>query len=275
MIETENIFTYKNEKVFYRTIGEKSSEKGILFIHGKGSHSGFLKELADPGKDLRFFGVDLPGWGRSSGKRGHIKSFKLYFALIENFIEKVIRQAGIKEIYIAGESMGSLVAFNTCLTYKNPLIKGIIFIPGVYKIPALKSRIKRFFLFLFQLFFPKKVITSRTPFEYFTNDPAALERLKKDPHWLRVISMRGVFQIYKYMKFTNSNMDKLPVPLKIFHGRGDGYGTEIPGEIRNSLSRNKNNKITYLEKSKHWLMGSGEVKTIRSKIFSWIENECS
>ena len=66
-------------------IPSKNQNKNILIIHGLGEHSGRYEDLAHflVNKNFGVFAVDLIGHGRSSGRKGHVKSFEEYLDTVE------------------------------------------------------------------------------------------------------------------------------------------------------------------------------------------------
>ena len=71
-------------------IPKESPKKVIVFIHGLGDHYGRYTDWGNRFSDAGyvFMGVDLPGSGTSSGKRGHIDSFNTFHRIIDMLIDK-------------------------------------------------------------------------------------------------------------------------------------------------------------------------------------------
>jgi alpha-beta hydrolase superfamily lysophospholipase len=112
MKEIDDYFIFKKYNIYYKILkNENKSKDGILFLHGKGSHTGYFKNIIETNKNINFYSFDLPGFGKSSGIRGHIKSFKIYIDLINFFVKEYIEKDNIQKLFIVGESMGSLLAY--------------------------------------------------------------------------------------------------------------------------------------------------------------------
>jgi len=84
----------------------------LVILHGGGEHSGRYGEtaarLVREGYALHAF--DLPGHGRSPGKRGHIRSFDVYVESVRRFIVKISEENGGQPPALIGHSLGGLVA---------------------------------------------------------------------------------------------------------------------------------------------------------------------
>ena len=109
---------------------------GILLIHGLWEHQGRHDINASWFKNLNIdpFLMDLPGHGNSEG--ASLKSIED----MSNWLNKVVKVIGIKDLTILGHSQGCLIA----LEYANRFpdnIKNLIFVAGSYQIPVNKSLI--------------------------------------------------------------------------------------------------------------------------------------
>ena len=132
------IFEVDNKKVFSSDIGQTFDENKhtIILIHGSGqSHVVWSltdQYLADEGFNV--FALDLPGHGNSEG--ASLKSIED----MSNWLNKVVKVIGIKDLTILGHSQGCLIA----LEYANRFpdnVKNLIFVAGSYEIPVNKSLI--------------------------------------------------------------------------------------------------------------------------------------
>lgn len=109
------------------TPDKKEIKAVICLVHGLGEHSTRYKILprilTEQGYALIAF--DLPGHGRSGGKRGHTPDFEAYMENISRLLEEAGRHFPGKERFLYGHSLGGNLVINYALRY-NPDIKGII-----------------------------------------------------------------------------------------------------------------------------------------------------
>ena len=132
------ILEVDDKKVFASDAGQTfdKNKQTIVLLHGSGqSHVVWSltdQYLADKGYNV--FALDLPGHGNSEG------SCLQTIEEMADWLNKVIKVIGIKDLTILGHSQGCLIS----LEYTNKFpekIKNLIFIGGSYQIPVNKSLI--------------------------------------------------------------------------------------------------------------------------------------
>jgi len=110
--------------IYYKKWDVKNPKASILIIHGLGEHINRYEEFASymASHDIQCVGFDLPGHGRSEGKRGHIKSFDDVIEIADIILEK----EKIDNVVVYGHSLGGLIAAYDILKSNHNVIKGII-----------------------------------------------------------------------------------------------------------------------------------------------------
>ncbi|MDR2126971.1 MAG: alpha/beta hydrolase [Prevotellaceae bacterium] len=100
---------------------EGSGDKTIIFIHGLGSYlQAWIKNVETLKSDYRCISIDLPGYGKSS-KEPHSGQMSFYAGIIN----EMVKELQLKNVYIAGHSMGGQIAITSCLLYPE-MVKGLI-----------------------------------------------------------------------------------------------------------------------------------------------------
>jgi alpha-beta hydrolase superfamily lysophospholipase len=99
----------------------------IILIHGHGEHIKRYNQLAElfNRENIGFTGVDLPGHGRSDGKRGHIKSFSLLHEMTDILLNECSKTFPDAPVILYGHSLGGLIAIDYLLR-RNPKIKASV-----------------------------------------------------------------------------------------------------------------------------------------------------
>ncbi len=95
-----------------------SLQKGtLIFFHGQGDYIDRYPPILQPfvKKGYRCLLTDLPGHGRSPGRRGHVPRIPFVNSLFETLLEKT----NDHPTFIAGHSMGGLLALNFLLQNPN------------------------------------------------------------------------------------------------------------------------------------------------------------
>jgi alpha-beta hydrolase superfamily lysophospholipase len=93
---------------------ETSPRGGLIFFHGQGDFIDRYPEILTPFVEAGFqcHLTDLPGHGRSPGKRGHIPHLDIVDQILSSSLEKIDGP-----VSIAGHSMGGLMTLRYLLTY--------------------------------------------------------------------------------------------------------------------------------------------------------------
>ena len=106
------------KKLFSCEWGTDSRPKGIVcLVHGLGEHCGrythVASKLIESGYSVIAF--DLPGHGKSQGKRGHIHSYKILQEDISMLIGEAVKRYPDIPCYLYGHSLGGNLVLNYAL----------------------------------------------------------------------------------------------------------------------------------------------------------------
>jgi alpha-beta hydrolase superfamily lysophospholipase len=84
----------------------------LAVMHGYGEHGGRYRLLADGlvPRGYAVHTVDLPGHGRSPGRRGHINRFAEYVAVSRALVAALRREYPQTPLFLLGHSLGGLIA---------------------------------------------------------------------------------------------------------------------------------------------------------------------
>jgi len=104
-------------------VDEGKGDQVIIFIHGLGSYlPAWKKNIEGLKSSYRCIAIDLPGYGKSS-KQPHSGKMSYYASVVKEFAEKL----GIKEVTLAGHSMGGQISMVAALNYPD-LVKSLILV---------------------------------------------------------------------------------------------------------------------------------------------------
>ena len=105
-------FNALGRSLFYQQWAAAHASAPLVIVHGGGDHSGRHIETATrlvrAGYAVHAF--DLPGHGKSPGKRGHIRCFEEYLASARVFVQEVSRQYSGQKPILLGHSLGGLIS---------------------------------------------------------------------------------------------------------------------------------------------------------------------
>jgi len=171
--------------------GSGSAKGVLLLVHGLGAHTarwdflaGFLAE-----QGYASYALELRGFGRTPERpRGHIKTFRVWDRDILALRDVIGRDFPGKKIFLLGESMGGLIAYD--LAGRNPeMFAGVVLIAPAFK-NGMKFRLSDYIkLVLFLPFNPKLMIDLPFTSEMATRDPDYAAIMNANPDELRVASL--------------------------------------------------------------------------------------
>ncbi|SDH64201.1 lysophospholipase [Alteribacillus persepolensis] len=194
----------------------------VLIIHGAGEHHGRYEWVIQYLNQLRFHVVsgDLPGHGRTRGKRGHIDTFDQYI----NTVYEWYKEAASYElpVFLFGHSMGGLVAIRTLMEKYMP-IKGIILSSpclGLYEYPSKAADVAAK---MFHRIAPTFKAKSGIRASRVTRSPEARAAYEKDEFNVSVVTARWYQETLKAIKRSFFEADRFPnVPLLVMQA-GEDY----------------------------------------------------
>jgi len=193
----------------------------IIFIHGLGDHISRYDEMASffNEHNYSFTGVDLPGHGRSPGKRGHIKDFGHYRDIISSVARFVREREGGIPLILYGHSLGGNIALNY-LQGDNDFEKGIItsawiklaFDPPLFKVilASLAGKLV-----------PSMQQPSGLNADDISSDREAVHKYRTDPLVHPFISVRLYLSARAAAGKLISSKDTLKTPVLMMHSSND------------------------------------------------------
>jgi len=192
-----------------------ASPKGVfLLIHGLGAHSARWEFLAGHfgSRGFASYAIELRGFGRTPERpRGHIASFRIWDRDILELRDIIGRDhPGIK-VFLLGESLGGLIAFNLAGRYPDQFSGQALIAPSFkngMKFP-LSAYLK---LVLFGLFKPKLMVDVPFTSEMLTRDPAYLEVMNANPDEFRFASIRLLGSFLPEQARARRQAGKMAVP---------------------------------------------------------------
>ena len=125
--EEYELNTADGTKLFAQSWAPAGKVRGaVALVHGFGSYSGRYVVVAERFVDagFAFTGFDLPGHGRTGGKRGDT-SFGAIFEAIASHLEETRRRAPGAPLFLYGQSLGGALALKYAIERK-PDISGVI-----------------------------------------------------------------------------------------------------------------------------------------------------
>lgn len=190
----------------------------VLIVHGIAEHSGRYEHIgstfAEAGFNAR--AIDLPGFGRSGGKRGHIDSFDDYLDDVEDNIAE-LRSGGLP-VVLFGHSMGGLISFDYAVSGR-PL-PDVLLLSG----PALGADVpswQRIVAPIMGRLAPRLFIKSEFDGSLLATDPDVGAAYESDPLRVTGATARLGRELFDAMRTGNERLDHLSIPTLVMHGSED------------------------------------------------------
>lgn len=201
-------------------IWEPGRQKGTLaIVHGYGEHSGRYRDFARwLGKNgWRAVACDLPGHGKSPGRRGHIRRFSDYLSAVEALLRETARDA---PVFLLGHSLGGLIAARY-VEMKADSVSGLIlsspFFGLAMPVPAWKRVLAR----LLSRLWPSFSLPSGIKPEDLSHDPEVVEAYRSDPLVHRVATARWFTEVLTAQALVWEDAESIEVPVLIVQGEED------------------------------------------------------
>lgn len=194
----------------------------IILVHGLGEHIQRYIYWADLFKKegIGFAGVDLPGHGRSEGRRGNIKSYVLLDNMIDILLNSCKKTFPGIPVYIYGHSLGGTIVLDYLLR-KNPKVKGAIITAPWLRLSFEPPRIKLILASVMKNILPGLIQPSGLNANHISHDETVVEKYRTDPLVHGKISVSLFHGSMTAAKYSLEHASELKVPTLILHGSDD------------------------------------------------------
>jgi alpha-beta hydrolase superfamily lysophospholipase len=170
----------------------------IVLIHGMGAGTERWESLARYflTKNISSYALSLQGFDETPGVKGYVDSFETYHSDVKELFDIARREIPEGSIFLLGESMGAVIAFDIAS-------RGRVSFEGYILIsPAFGSKLKfppltYFAIMISMAIFPKKQF--RMPFtsQMCTSDNEEIDKMQKNPAEHRYATGRLLREIFK------------------------------------------------------------------------------
>lgn len=194
----------------------------IIMVHGLGEHIGRYQKWAElfRREGIAFAGVDLPGHGRSEGRRGHIKNFSLLREMIDILVDSVKRTFPGIPVFLYGHSLGGGIVLDYLVNVK-PSVKGAVVTSPWLKLAFEPEKSKVLLASVVKNVLPSLTQPSGLVVDHISHSGGVIEAYKADPLIHGQISVSLFSSAVKAASHTLKNARELKVPLLLIHGSDD------------------------------------------------------
>ncbi|MCA9182639.1 MAG: lysophospholipase [Planctomycetales bacterium] len=217
---TTKIVVGKNRWLFSRRWSPDQSPIGmVLIVHGLGEHSGRYANVARCLVEAGFgvAAVDLPGHGKSPGKRGYIADYDVLLQDLDKLRAQL--DADLPQ-FVYGHSLGGNLVLNYALRWQPDVMGFVVTSPLVLPAtvpPLWKRQVAR----LLNAVWPSFTFQTRVRPADLSHDLDAIRAQQEDPLVHNHVSARLALQMFQAGRYARAHAAKLARPMLLLHGSSD------------------------------------------------------
>jgi acylglycerol lipase len=244
----------------------------IVLVHGLGEHIQRYSYWADlfRNEGIAFTGIDLPGHGRSDGRRGNIKNYKLLEEMINILLNSCQKTFPGIPVYLYGHSLGGGIVLDYLLRV-NPRIKGAIVTSPWLRLSFEPPRIKVIMASVMKNLVPGLLQPSGLNVNHISHDADVIEKYKTDPLVHDKISVSLFHGAMNAAKYSLEHASELKVPTLLMHGSDDLITS--PEGSREFASKAAKVELKIWENGYHELHNELFKEDVFKYIMSWINRK--
>ena len=241
----------------------------IIMVHGLGEHIQRYYHWADlfRKEGIGFAGVDLPGHGRSDGKRGNIKNYEILTEMIDILFKTASRTFPGIPVFLYGHSLGGGIVLDYILR-KNPKIKGAIITSPWLRLSFEPPKIKLFMASFLKYLLPSLIQQSGLDSIQLSHNEEVVEKYNNDPLVHFKISVSLFYGAINAAKYILSHASELRIPTLLLHGSDDQICS--PDGSREFASKSDKVELKIWDGGYHELHNEPDNQEVFYYIIKWI-----
>lgn len=251
-----------------------STSAFVILVHGLGEHVGRYREWAMKFREngIGFAAVDLPGHGKSEGKRGHIRSYYKTDEMIGILLEEYRKIFPGIPVFLYGHSLGGGIVLRYLLKNK-PKIRGAIVTSPWIRLSFEPSKGKITLAGIMKHIMPSLVQPTGLATEHLSRLKEVVDRYINDPLVHDRISVTLFHSAVSTAAYILNNAGSLNVPVLLYHGSDD----RITSPEGSSELASKSGMINFRlwEGGYHELHNEPFKEQVFSSIADWITDRVS
>ena len=262
MVTKDNVILYYQEDLV------ETAKANILIVHGIAEHlhryDEVVKKLNEAGYNVYRF--DLRGHGKTSGKRGYLRSIDDVLSDIQMLVSN-IKSQNDKKVFLLGHSLGGGIT--------NIYASTVGDIDGYISSGAASDTVKQLNLFKVIPYQLIRWVTIKN--NLAKNSLSTIEEVEtnyqKDPYVLKKYKIGYLGEVMlKGVRRLKKNYDNIKMPVLIMHGKLDPI---VPVEFSENLYQkiaSEDKEILILKDSLHEIYNDIERDITINKTIEWLDN---
>lgn len=263
-------------KLFARAWGENPASPAVGIIHGLGDHSGRWERVGRTlaSRGFSVYAFDLPGHGRSEGRRGHIRSWDDYRVAVTRWMETIRPEDDARRWALLGHSMGGLIALDWA--DRNPgLVDALVISAPPFELMLRPAVLKVHAARLIGLIWPGFTQGNQIPPSLLSHDPEIIRAHRADPYVHFRISARLFLELQRMRRALAKVAGLHSIPTLLLQGGADPVSS-CAGCSQWAKSA-KPGVVTYREYPGlfHEVLNEPESAAILDEIAAWLKQVLS
>ncbi|WP_067927884.1 alpha/beta hydrolase [Alicyclobacillus shizuokensis] len=247
----------------------------VLLVHGAGEHCGRYEWLASQWQRRRYavLGTDLPGLGRSGGRRGHIDSFEQYL----HVVDRLVRRAD--ELYpniphiLFGHSMGGLIVVRYLQTRpqaQRNLRAAVLSSPCLQlsmTVPRFKARMAT----VLDRVWPRLQQPNGIQADSISRSAEVVHAYANDPLLVQTVSVRWFMELQRAMAAATAHPSRFSIPVLILQAGADKLvSPEASRRFADQLQA-PSKRFLLFEACYHELFNEPERELVFTEMVKWLD----
>ncbi len=262
----------RNYKIAYEYRKNPEPKAVVIMVHGMGEHCWRYDHVVDMFhaggySTLRF---DLPGHGRSSGKRGHIRRYEEMLDTLDYFIEKSKEET--KPQFIFAHSMGGNIALGYLL-FRRPKLRGAIIASPWIALSFKPSFIKSFLATILSKIAPWMSKRNQIDLNALSQDVEVVKAYADDDLIHDHISPRLFVEMSRVATLIQLRAFRIKQNCLLYHGSDDGITAFWATKL--VASKMKNARFIRYESGFHEMHNEPNKKEVFDNILSYMQDRLS
>ncbi|MGB6200853.1 MAG: alpha/beta fold hydrolase [Candidatus Acidiferrales bacterium] len=265
--------------LFYRywtPAGVAQPKYVVLVLHGIGLHSGVYKSTATQlnKAGIAVYAVDTRGHGLSCGKRRNVPDPATETGDISTMLGTIREKYPHSELFLMGESMGTIFALNYAGTNTRD-ISGLILLSPVFGVNPHQYEQFKMWGYLPDLLFsrdrPDIDLTGRGSSEKRSNNIVVPEPTAADALVYDKVSVNYILELRRNRAHWTDAASQVRVPTLVMKGQLDRVGSQRSSRRMFNLLATQDKEYDTYPNVQHSLLTSSESPEILNSLSEWIE----
>ena len=249
MFEEVSVETFQGQTTRHELFGKSWKTQNpravVCIIHGFGEHIGRYDHVVSEytTSNISCYGIDLPGHGRSSGKKGTVQSLQDYILAVDFIYEKAVLENKDLPVFLYGHSMGGGIVLRYLLLTSLPPAGAIITSPwlSLVKKPNAFELVLGRMLLSFGL---NKNQTAKLDPKSLSRDESVGKNYLEDPQVHNTASIRLYFAMNDNGVYLLDRPFDFRTQILLAHGTAD---TITDFKASKTLAKRHHDQITFKE----------------------------